>query len=362
MKTFAYIYSRTWDRDFRVLTKCDVLPHEIKMVFDAQIKALLNDSVPPSSYNQPTWLLSKKDKYLLWGFSIANNLLSDEFTNDKFGRSIPCFCGVIYAGFTDSLQLPFSIVSFKPMFNKVMNLVWKPGSGSAANVEVSFEQTNLIIPASNYGEVNTKDYLCRLFPGNANDKELISQCLSVSKDVSIATNVLKRNQVCDNKEGNIPLMNAVMRSEMVQHEDVQVKHQCSKCGKWERSLIDGMCDFCFKEEQGKQEDIKETKRKFICEKCKNTVEDVDDKGFCYECGVKRKKRILYCYISIGLLLLLAIGIKKFKPSTPIIRGKDNQTDNVDTQKSIMDNCTTKHIQSQILLQEDTAYKSKNIEQ
>ena len=358
MKTFAYIYSRTWDRDFHVLTKCDVLPDEIRLVFDAQIKALLNDSVSPDSYNQPTWLLSRKRKYLLWGFSITNNLLSDEFTNDKFGRSIPCFCGVIYVDFTDSLQLPYSIEPFKPMFNKVMNSVWKPGSGSAANIEVSLGQTNLIISASNYGEVNTKDYLCRLFPSNINDKELLSQCLSVPKDVSIAINVLKRNQVCDNKEGNIPLMNAVMRSDMVKHEDVLVKHQCSKCGKWERVLMDGMCDFCFKEEQEKREDIKETKHMFICRKCENAVDAVDDKGICHECRVKRKKRILYWYISIGLLLLLAMGIKTIKPSTPIIRGKDNQMNNVDAQKSVIENRMTKHIQCQILLEEDTTYKSK----
>ena len=245
MKTFAFVRSRTYYRefDYRLLTPISVLPTNIHQNFSNSVRNLLSDSV--TAWDIPTWLLIKQDRFLLWGVAINNSVFSVDCDKEEVGRrGVRCFCGVVITDYSPlSIRLPYDIQAFTPVFNETVGKMWKERIQEQPDTSVELGRSNVYVEPTQFdGTLNTNSHICRIFPSKIDSIELLSACLACESDISIAINVTDKDQIC-NTTSALPIFNAVMKGGHSFY-DIPIKQKCRKCGKLVEETIDGLCEDC----------------------------------------------------------------------------------------------------------------------
>jgi len=300
MNTYSFIYSRTFYKDYRLLTPLGdkACPKSICWSFEQKVRGLLRDGVSRNLTNEPTWLLVKEQDYLLWGFAMSNRQISEEFSSDESGTLVRCFCGVIYDNASAIKALPYSMVQFKPMFTQVMETLWKSFKESITNVKADIKsQPSDIVSGLWTNTLNIDSKLCRLFPDDKKER-LIGECLAYDGKISIAINVISQAQVVDRE---CSLMNAVMRNGVMNTQDVAIASVLHPHDDETSDVV--------KEAEGNKKGIK-----FTCQKCGCTVDWIDAKGRCVECVKKRRKKKILLGICVCVLSAVAIIINECSQS------------------------------------------------
>lgn len=287
-RTYAFVRSRTYYReyDYRLLTPITAISKHINNYFSDCVRQLLKDSssYSPAEWDKPTWLLVKKENCLLWGIAIHNRIFSEKYYKEEFGRDVRCFCGVVFVDYDgESIELPYSISAFQPIFDNVVGRMWKERIFESENVEVAFEKADkYIYSGCKENTLNFDLKICRLLPNNVAKEKLLSAALTVQSDVSIAIDVIEDKQVSTQRTS---LRNAVMRYGQKSY------------------------DIVLKEEQNNPEEEKHDSNNvigeeeiLICQKCGKKVRFLNNHGICDEC--KRRKFIMQIIcICAGVLIV-----------------------------------------------------------
>ena len=317
-KTYAFVRSRTYYReyDYRLLTPITKIPTLVHRHFEKCVRNILSDSTKnEAEWDEPTWLFIKQDKYVLWGVACNNKIFSEDcYQEELANRPVRCFCGVVYVDIGEqSLKLPYNIQAFQPVFDCTIGQLWKERVAEMPDVPVSLgDAYEYITPAGWKEELNINPRICRLFPSLSNAKELLSACLSSSEDISMAIDVVDKDQVYD-KKSSTAILNVVMRHGMSKI-DLPIKQKCKMCGAWVDELVDGLCDDCRRKESvPKVEDtnvhIPPKKNIYTCVECGKQTEWINKKGLCFDCEEKRYRKKLIRYIIIGVSILLLFFVK-----------------------------------------------------
>lgn len=346
---YAFVRSRTYYReyDYRLLTPITKISKTAHQYFEKCVRNILSDSSKnETEWDEPTWLFIKQDKYILWGLACNNRIFSTECCQEEVGRrGVRCFCGVVYVDAdANSLKLPYCVQAFQSIFDSTIGYLWEKRVSEMPDVIVSLGEASEYIESAGWkNELNVNPRICRMLPPSSDTKELLSACLTVSTDISIAVNVMTQEQVYD-KKTFIALLNAVMRQGM-STIDLPIKQKCKKCGTWVDELTDGLCNDC-REREGipehkapGHEEYQEVL--YICEKCGKQTEWVNDKGLCVDCAEKQYKNRIIRYIFIGMAILFVLLVK-------MCSSGDKQQDVSSSEKIIIDD-TISHIYDSICL-------------
>lgn len=314
---YAFVRSRTYYReyDYRLLTPLSKISKITHQYFEKCVRNILSDSSKnETEWDEPTWLLIKQDKCILWGVACNNRIFSKDCSEEEVGRrGVRCFCGVVYVeADVNSLKLPYSVQAFQPIFDCTIGALWKERISEKQDVIVSLGETNEYIESAVWkNELNVSSHICRLLPSSSDTKALLSACLTASTDISIAVNVMTQEQVYD-KKTFIALLNAVMRHGN-STIDIPIKQKCKKCGTWVDDLNDGLCDDCRKREDSAQSEelIQDATPDvlYTCVRCGKQTDWTNEKGLCIECIERQKRRQQIRYIIIGVLLMFIFIVK-----------------------------------------------------
>lgn len=316
---YAFVRSRTYYReyDYRLLTPITKISKTAHQYFEKCVRNILSDSSQnETEWNEPTWLLIKQDNCILWGVACNNSTFSKECCQEEVGRrGVRCFCGVVYVDAdANSLKLPYNVQAFQSVFDSTIGYLWKERVSEKPDVIVSLGKANEYIESAGWkNELNVNPQICRLLPTSLDTKELLSACLTVSTDISIAVNVMTQEQVYD-KKTFVALLNAVMRHGR-STIDLPIKQKCKKCGTWVDELVDGLCNECQKQRKlAEKEEIERIEKQeerilYTCVKCGNQKDWVNNKGLCIDCEEKQYRKKITNYILIGLSILILLCVK-----------------------------------------------------
>lgn len=320
MKTFAFVRSRTYYRefDYRLLTPISSLPKDVHTHFSKSVSNLMRDSA--SDWESPTWLLIKHADYLLWGFAVSNSVFSPEFDKEEIGRTgLRCFCGVVITDYSPyELRLPFDINAFRSVFNHTVGALWEKRIYELPNTKVELDEADNYIEPTGYGaNLNINANVCRLFASDTDSHALLSAALSCKYDISVAVNVMDSSQVYDSKAA-YPILNAIMRNSSTT-TDIMVSRNCSKCGKVSNDIVDGMCHDC-----RSHNDVQEEPVINVHKRMPETYDDVPvqcpkcgtiylSKDFCPTCAKRRKMEKYFIWSCIVLFSLIAWGARRCSP-------------------------------------------------
>lgn len=221
---YPYIYTGTRYHDFRVVTSQMLhnLPNSLAQYFEDVAHAMIM-----AENNQlmfPSWILVKKEGYILWGMASLNNVLGDK-SDDDDKRPVRGFFGFITDGTIS--KLPFSISFFKELYAKYVLPIWD-----------SYEQTEQVtesMPAISgfdfiekssclSSEINVNDSICRIFPNSFESKSLIEAVFASSGDCSIATNIHTKKQCVEFGKDKLSFTNTIAATDLKisEIEDVRV--------------------------------------------------------------------------------------------------------------------------------------------
>jgi len=282
MKTFAFVYSRTKNHDYRVLSDLSeaVCPREVRNCFENRIVAITNDV---DSLKLSTWLFVKEKGYALWGIACMNEMLDIQYSKDKFPRELRGFTGYVIPNYFGQ-PLSNDINVFKEIFRKVMAPIFD-GYVQEQSTDVLVDVSSamfIIYPRSFDNKLNTDYHQCRVFSSTVDAESLVASSLSCPDDVSIAIHVARIESVTTPRFN--PLMNAVMRDPMSDEiTDIPVKHLCSNCGKAVDDLYDGLCLECWDAQHPR------------CSRCGKGTSELYD-GLCQECWNDQHPRCKNCGI------------------------------------------------------------------
>lgn len=356
MRAYAFVYSRTKNHDYRVLSDLSdsVCPNNIRNCFANRIEGFV---INGAGLESPQWLLIKEKGYVLWGVACMNEMLDPVFSKDKFPRALRGFTGYVIPNYSEE-PLANDIIVFREIFKKVMAPIFDSYiQKQSKDVWVDVSNTSAFIYPRPFNSslLNTDHHQCRVFPSSVDAESLVASCLSCPNNISIAINVASIKSVTIPMFD--PLTNAVMNNiSSDEITDIQVKHICSKCGKEKFDLKEGLCQDCYEKQHprcricgqetldlndglcmncyekehprcercGKQSDYLQdglcqecwAETHIYCPKCGKKVERLTAKGICKECEKKNQKRILI-YILV-LMIVMAFFVVKLchRDATP----------------------------------------------
>ena len=285
--TYAFVRSRTYYReyDYRLLTPITAISKHINNYFSDCVRQLLKDSssYSPVEWDEPIWLLVKNENCLLWGIAINNRIFSKKCYKEEFGRDVRCFCGVVFVDYdAESIELPYSISAFQPIFDNVVGRMWKERIFESENVEVDIGKADKYIHSGcKDNSLNLDEGICRLLPNNVDKEKLLSAALTVQSNVSIAIDVIEDKQVSAQRTS---LRNAVIRYRGKSYDIVLKEEQNNP-----------------KEEKHDGNNVIGLEEIHVCPKCGKKVRFLNNHGIYDEC--KRRKTIKrLIYICAGALI------------------------------------------------------------
>lgn len=279
MRAFAYVYSRTKNHDYRVLSDLSdaVFPSEIRNSFENRIKGVTNDE---ESWESFKWVLVKERGFVLWGVACMNEMLDVQYSKDKFPRALRGFTGYVIPNYSGQ-PLANDINVFKEIFRKVMAPIFDSYvQEQSADFLVDVNSASFIYPEPFNSKLNTDYHRCRVFSPTVDAESLVASCLSYPDDISVAINVARIESVTTPRFN--PLMNAVMREPMSEEiTDIPVKHLCSNCGNTVDDLYDGLCQECWEVLHPH------------CSRCGKETSELYD-GLCLDCWNEQHPRCKNC--------------------------------------------------------------------
>lgn len=312
MEAFYYIFTATAANDYCSLVCPDIsfFNKEVKEHFIKRVRNLINiDAYGVGILNAPIWLLIKEGDLILWGIGCKTSELSE--LTDEFGRTLRTFVGIfIRTGNTNNIKLPYEIEFFKRAFEEIVLPQWNVYTTGIYNKECTrLEARECIKPNFSTSQLNIDYHYCRAFNCKCTDAKLLfEQALGMNYDISIASNVVDLNQVINSNNGAIPLMNAVCQIHGEQYRDIQVKHECRKCGNKVFDLKDGMCLPCWDEEHRTFYIPDETSQKSQCRKCFREYVFVLSDGLCEICHDNERDKKWMFRLGIAIVVAFVIGI------------------------------------------------------
>lgn len=318
MEAFYYIYTATAANDYCSLVSpnSSFFNKEVKEHFTKRIRNLINtDAYGEGILNDPIWLLIKEDDLILWGVGCKTSELSNQ--TDDFGRTLRTFVGVfIRTRNTDNIELPYDMDFFKSSFEKIVLPQWNVYTNGITNQECKeLEAREYISPRSSSSQLNTNYHYCRAFNNKCTDtRTLFEQALGCDTNISVASKVVDLRQVTNSNAGIIPLMNAVCSMNGEQYRDIQVEHECRKCGNKVYDIKDGICLSCWEEEHRLQ--------KAQCHKCYREYDFVLSDGLCENChdhelDKKWTRRIVIVVTLFFIVCIILFAIPQIRSCKPL---------------------------------------------
>lgn len=292
-----FIYTGTRYHDFRLVTSKSLKTVSQSIV--RTFKDIASTMIDAENVQlvEPSWVLVKKEGYLLWGIAVVNKVLGD-VNQDKYNRPARGFFGLISDG--DISRLPYSISYFAELYKTYVTPIWdSPIQTEQIECQVpTISGADFIVKSPRLDhEINVSTGKCRRFPSNSDCKALIEAVFASFDDCSIATNIHNRDQGIEFGNDKLSFMNIVMSSESLlkSTEDVTVtvKDEPPVIGK----------------ETPTTEDDEERKEYSICSECGKPV--YGDEALCQVCKDKQqiKKYLKYGFYVFVVAICLIMLVK-----------------------------------------------------
>lgn len=123
-----FVYTRGHDiaNDYKLLFSPseDFCPSDVRRYFLVQARGLINLDIYIGNLEEnPRWILSKKNGYILWGVGTMNKKISSVNNTDYANRAVRGFFGIIAKESTVS-TLPFDLSYFEQFYGKCVVNLW----------------------------------------------------------------------------------------------------------------------------------------------------------------------------------------------------------------------------------------------
>lgn len=294
---YPYIYTGTRYHDFRVVTSQMLLnlPHSIKQYFEDVARTMIK--AENSQLMTPSWILVKKDGYMLWGIAVLNKVLGNKCQDDD-NRPVRGFFGFISDH--QISHIPYDISYFKMLYDTYVSPIWDTLDQTQQIVKQMppmFGDDFIGKSSRLNDDINFDNGICRIFPSTSESKSLLEAVLSAVGDCSIATNVHSKRQCVDFGKDKISFTNAVMSSDSKVNNTTDVKVY----------VPEKVDDFFHDQFFGKDIVIK---NETVCPICGRPINANDD--ICKYCMNKQQnkkyiKYALYGFIALTCWLILEKG-------------------------------------------------------
>lgn len=290
---YPFIYTRSMHHDFRVVTSKSLtgVPRTIVHLATDIARTLID--AEDNQLEEPTWVLVKKDGFLLWGMSALNKVLG-ELNQDKEKRPTRGFFGFI----SDSniAKLPYSISYFKRLYETYVVPIWDSYAQMdqiVCNMPEILGYDFIEKSSRLCTDINTEESICRFFPGTTECKSLIEAVFSYNGNCSIATNIHRKKQCVEFGEDNISFTNAVMSSDskLSNIEDVKVIVT--------NEIIDSP-----KYDMPDEEHIDDINDEPVCPICGSPVSDYGN--ICTNCKKRQQNKEFMKFGLYGFMVLICL--------------------------------------------------------
>lgn len=213
--SLPFIYTRTRNHDYRLVTSKSLedVSSQFKNLATEVARTMIDAS--DKQLDKPSWVLIKKDGYVLWGISVINKALSD-MSHDKCERPVRGFFGFISDDHID--KLPYDISYFVELYRTYVLPIWDSYDQLEQIIRPipPLKGNDFIEKASQLSdEININETTCRIFPYRPEIRVLIEAVFSSTHDCSIAINIHKTEQCVKFGDDKMSFMNAVMSDDSV---------------------------------------------------------------------------------------------------------------------------------------------------
>jgi hypothetical protein len=209
-KAFVFLFSRTLEKDYRLITSIDDpnFPNELLQRAEARATGLIRAT--DKQLEDPQWLFMKEGSCAIWGLACMNKILDERYSLDKTDTPIRCFMALAIPNYNGE-PIPFEINAFATPFCKVMDGLFADYQSYVNNIIVDLPVSNECVSPNIWNEnLNTDIRYCKFFSNDVDSTSLLGAAIGYKGDISIAINVAKEE--CVNDEKVCPPMNAVMRN------------------------------------------------------------------------------------------------------------------------------------------------------
>lgn len=198
MNAQYFVYTRNSDNDYKLVyaPNEEVCSKEDRLFFIKQARGCINIDAYGGSLNKPRWLISIRNKTLLFGFGINNSQLSTENVTDYTGTPVRGFFGMVIKIENDELSVPFDIEYFKLFYLKYISSVWYASREEFKYIGVSVESDSnqyfYLEPKAHNININTNNSKTVILGNEYSIETIIEEILYLKKDISFISGLFDK--------------------------------------------------------------------------------------------------------------------------------------------------------------------------
>ncbi|MCE1166481.1 MAG: hypothetical protein LWX70_00130 [Sphingobacteriia bacterium] len=178
-----FIYTRTYKDDYRLIASPNesYLPENILWAFIAFSRDVINIENPLyGDFKLARWSIYKYYDYVLFGIGCKNIELS-EHSNDKVGRPVRGFFGVVLKLTEETNILPFDLQYFKDIYRCFISPHWEERNFMLNDIDCLLDISRYNhLPPSNMQLLNNMVLKTKFFQYNNKLENYLASCLNYS--------------------------------------------------------------------------------------------------------------------------------------------------------------------------------------
>lgn len=196
-----FVYTRGHDiaNDYKLLFSPseDFCSSEIRRYFLQQVRGLINlDTYIGNLEENPRWILSKKNGYILWGVGTMNKKLSNINNTDYANRAVRGFFGIIIKGISLS-TVPFDLSFFEQFYSKYIIDLWNVPKENFKKrgiaVDMDFDNYTTISPNKSNLLFNKDENKTVIWEDSISPEDFFSTALDTNGNFSCVYGLEERN-------------------------------------------------------------------------------------------------------------------------------------------------------------------------
>ena len=220
-----FVYTRGYDiaNDYKLLFSPseDFCPSDVRRYFLVQVRGLINlDTYIGNLEENPRWILSKKNGYILWGVGIMNKKLSSTNNTDYANRAVRGFFGIIAKENTVSI-LPFDLSFFEQFYCKNIVELWTVSKENfkkkGVAVEDKFEDYKSIAINTSNLPLNTNEDKTVIWEDTISTEEFFSSALNLKGNFSCVYGLEEKSHAYNH---DYRLYNVIVKGEKIKEEKI----------------------------------------------------------------------------------------------------------------------------------------------
>ena len=218
-----FVYTRGHDiaNDYKLLFSPseDFCPSDVRRYFLIQVRGLINlDTYVGNIEENPRWILSKKNGYILWGVGTMNKKISSANNTDYANRAVRGFFGIIAKESSVSI-LPFDLSYFEQFYSKYIVNLWTASKEDFKKkgvvVDNNPESCKSISAQSSNLSLNTDEAKTVLWEDSIAPEDFFASALALKGDFSCVYGLEEKSHAYNH---DYRFYNVIVKGEKIKEE------------------------------------------------------------------------------------------------------------------------------------------------